>query len=289
MLNLFEHSIETDYRKLDCDGILFVEYKCIPGESELDSLWSLNSYLVFVTSGYKTWITPEEEVTITAGQAVFCKKGACMMRHFYEKEFCALIMFFTQDFIREVSLEYQMTLKKDQQIDDSNFHLVKLNVDDGLKLYFESVGSYIFQEKAPADQLLKLKFKELILQVLTNDSNLKLKSYFLSILQEGNRSMESIIRKNLCFNLSIEDYAKLCNRSLSAFKRDFKQEFGKSPLKWLVEERLKYAKARLISIDESIVELALFSGFESTEHFIRCFKKYYGEPPLRFKSLHFKR
>ena len=58
----------------------------------------------------------------------------------------------------------------------------------------------------------------------------------------------------------MEDYANLCNRSLSAFKRDFKVEFGKSPLQWLIEERLKYAKIRLLSIEESITELALYSA-----------------------------
>jgi AraC-like DNA-binding protein len=288
VLDLYKHSLETNYRKLDCDGILFVEYKCIPGKSELDSLWSENSHLVFVTSGYKTWITPEEEVTIYKGQAIFCKNGACMMRNFYETEFCALIMFFTQDFIKEVSLEYQISLKKNEKNIQTNFQITKVNVDENLKLYFESVNTFVFQKKAPSELLLKLKFKELILQVLNNDNNPKLKSHFLSILQDGDNKIEAVVRKNLCFNLSIDDYACLCNRSLSSFKRDFKQEFGESPLRWLIKERLKYAKARLLSINESINDLAMFSGFESTEHFIRCFKKYYGEPPLRFKSQYLK-
>jgi AraC-like DNA-binding protein len=244
---------------------------------------------VYVTSGTKTWVTPDEEIQVKEDQAVFCKKGACVMRNFYETEFCALIMFFTEDFIKEIAFEYQLTLKDKEITEDSNFHVVNLNVDANLKLFFESVKIYLFQEQAPSDQLLKLKFKELILQILTNSNNLRLRSYFLSILQDGDRRIEPVIRKNLYFNLSMEDYANLCNRSLSAFKRDFKVEFGKSPLQWLIEERLKYAKIRLLSIEESITELALYSGFDTTEHFIRCFKKYYGEPPLRFKSNYLKK
>ena len=119
-----------------------------------------------------------------------------------------------------------LTLKDKEITEDSNFHVVNLNVDANLKLFFESVKIYLFQEQAPSDQLLKLKFKELILQILTNSNNLRLRSYFLSILQDGDRRIEPVIRKNLYFNLSMEDYANLCNRSLSAFKRDFKVEFG---------------------------------------------------------------
>jgi AraC family transcriptional regulator, exoenzyme S synthesis regulatory protein ExsA len=91
------------------------------------------------------------------------------------------------------------------------------------------------------------------------------------------------MRKNLLFNLTIEDYAKLCNRSLSSFKRDFKQTFGVSPLQWLIEERLKYAKTRLLTTDENINDIAFHSGFETTPHFIRSFKKHYGLSPLRFR------
>ena len=205
------------------------------------------------------------------------------MQNFYETDFCALLFFFPKDFIKEVVLEFEETNGQDWQKDLIDFHLLKVNMDQNLKIFFESVSSYFFQQSIPSKHLLKLKFKELILQVMTSAHNPQLKAYFLSIIQEGRDNIEAVMRKNLLFDLSINDYAKLCNRSLSSFKRDFKQFFGMSPLQWILEERLKYARIRLLTTTESINDIAFYSGFESPSHFIRCFKKRYGHPPLKFR------
>ncbi len=283
MLNLYEDSLNSNYRRIECDGLLFVEYTCIPDSKEIYSLWSPYAHLVYVTSGTKTWITPEGEFPTSQGDAVYCKKGACIMKNFYESDFCALIFFFPKTFIHEVVFEYQIDLTRISEERPVDFHVLPINIDINLKLFFETVATYFSQDLSPSVHLLKLKFKELVLQILTTDFNTPLKKYFLSTLKESKENIESVMRKNLLFNLTIEDYAKLCNRSLSSFKRDFKQTFGISPLQWLIEERLKYAKTRLLTTDESINDIAFHSGFETTPHFIRSFKKHYGLSPLRFR------
>ncbi len=283
MFNLYEDSLTSNYRRMECDGFLFVEYTCIPDSAETYSLWSPYAHLVYVTSGTKTWITPDGEFPASKGDAVYCKKGACIMKNFYESDFCALIFFFPKTFIHEVVFEYQInhTIINEEKSDD--FHVLQMNIDNNLKLFFETVANFLSQDFLPSKHLLKLKFKELVLQILTTDYNTPLKKYFLSTLKESKENIELVMRKNLLFNLAVEDYANLCNRSLSAFKRDFKQTFGMPPLKWLIEERLKYAKTRLLTTEENINDIAFHSGFESTSHFIRSFKKHYGLPPLRFR------
>jgi AraC family transcriptional regulator, exoenzyme S synthesis regulatory protein ExsA len=283
MFNLYEDSLNNNYRRIECDGLLFVEYTCIPDSKEIYSLWSPYAHLVYVTSGTKTWITPEGEFPTSQGDAVYCKKGACIMKNFYESDFCALIFFFPKTFIHEVVFEYQINLTRISEEGTVDFHVLPINIDINLKLFFETVATYFSQDLSPSVHLLKLKFKELVLQILTTDYNTPLKRYFLSTLKESKENIESVMRKNLLFNLSVEDYARLCNRSLSSFKRDFKQTFGVPPLQWLIEERLKYAKTRLLTTEENINDIAFHSGFESTPHFIRSFKKHYGLPPLRFR------
>lgn len=286
MINLYEDSLQSNYRRLECDGLLFVEYTCIPNVSEIYGLWSPEAHLVYVTSGKKTWITPEGAFPAAKGDAVYCKQGACIMKNDYESDFCALIFFFPKEFIQEVAFEYQITYSLNDCESDHDFHVLSLNIDDPMKLFFESVSSYLFQKTSTSRHILKLKFKELILQILTTNNNPLLKKYFLSGLKESKQNIESVIRKNLLFNLSMEDYANLCNRSLSTFKREFRETFGVTPLKWILEERLKYSRMRLLSTDENINDIAFYSGFESTPHFIRCFKKYFGQPPLKYRLLH---
>jgi AraC family transcriptional regulator, exoenzyme S synthesis regulatory protein ExsA len=285
MFNLYEFSIqEPSYRQLECDGCLFVEYKCIPGEAELDDLWSQHGHIVFVTAGKKIWISPDGECFASQGEAVYCKKGASLIRNFYENDFCALIFFFPDDFIKEVVQEYQegITLALKEQVRE--FHVMNVKVDETLKSFFDSVVTYFFQKGDPSKHILKLKFKELLLHLLTSGQNSPLAQYFVSLSLEQKVNLKKIMHENFLYNLSLENYAKICCRSLSTFKRDFKEAFGVSPGKWLVEQRLKHAKMLLLTSDESINEIAFHSGFETTSHFIRCFKKYFSLPPLQFRQ-----
>lgn len=81
---------------------------------------------------------------------------------------------------------------------------------------------------------------------------------------------------NYCFNLSLEEYAKLCNRSLSAFKRDFQKHFNTSPGKWLMEKRLSHAMHLLNNLNRNVSEAAFESGFRNASHFSHVFKERYG-------------
>jgi AraC family transcriptional regulator, exoenzyme S synthesis regulatory protein ExsA len=284
MFNLYEDSKnDRTFRQLECDDLLCVEYRCLPNDTR-NTLWSQYGHLVFVTNGQKRWITPDGECYATIGDAVYCNRGACQIENFQEDDFCALLFFFPIDFIRETVLEYQESLNTNTLPPIPDFHVMKMNVDDTLKAFFDSVISYCFQKTNPSKHILKLKFKELILQVLTSKQNPKLAAYFLSTVQEEKVNLKKIMQDNLMYCLSLEDYAKICHMSLSSFKRNFKEIFGVAPGKWLIEQRLKYAKMRLLTTDESVNDVAFHAGFETTSNFIRCFKKSFGLPPLQYRQ-----
>lgn len=287
MLNIYDHSLLIQKKKLSCDGLLFVEYTCIPDIRVIDDLWSPMGHLVFVTSGQKTWITPEGEFHLSAGEALYCRKGACIMRNYYEDDFCALLFFFPKEFIRDVLLEFDLNSVVEVSDQQSDKHLFPVVVNLQLKQYFESVSTYFFAGETPVPGLIKTKFKELLLQLLTQQQSPELRSYLKSTLSEVPENLELTIRRNLFFHLSLEDYARLCNRSLSAFKRDFKFHFGKPPMQWIMGERLEYARTRLKASDEPVSEVAFYSGFESVSHFIRSFKLRFGCTPLQFRKQYF--
>jgi AraC-like DNA-binding protein len=153
-----------------------------------------------------------------------------------------------------------------------------------LRCFFESVISFFFLENHPSPALLKLKFKELILQILTERKHASLALHFFSFCKSDEVNLKLIMERNYLFNLQLEDYAKLCNRSLSSFKRDFQKIFECSPGKWLTCQRLEYARVRLVTKNESINDIAFHSGFESSSHFIRSFKQHFGLPPLQYRD-----
>jgi len=95
--------------------------------------------------------------------------------------------------------------------------------------------------------------------------------------------IEKVIHDNFQYNLKIEAFAKLCGRSLSTFKRDFKNIFHTTPSKWLKNKRLEYAKSLLHKSDLNINQICYESGFINCSHFVKSFKDKYKSPPYQYK------
>lgn len=97
--------------------------------------------------------------------------------------------------------------------------------------------------------------------------------------------IEKTMLDNFQYNLKIEDFAKLCGRSLSVFKRDFNNHFNTTPYKWLKAKRLEYAKKLLIESELNVNQICYESGFKNNSHFIQSFKEKFELPPLQFKDI----
>jgi AraC-like DNA-binding protein len=89
---------------------------------------------------------------------------------------------------------------------------------------------------------------------------------------------------NFCFNLKLEEFARLSSRSLSAFKRDFLRFYEISPGKWIMEKRLNYSLHLLSNLGRTVSEAAFESGFESPSHFSRAFRLRFGTSPISMKQ-----
>nr|WP_295935077.1 AraC family transcriptional regulator [uncultured Dyadobacter sp.] len=97
-------------------------------------------------------------------------------------------------------------------------------------------------------------------------------------------SLPEVMEANYLYNLSLSEFARISNRSLATFKREFKATFYVSPGKWLITRRLDYAQLLLFTTRKSINEITLESGFENTSHFSRVFKERFGTSPLHFRK-----
>lgn len=112
----------------------------------------------------------------------------------------------------------------------------------------------------------------------------KSRAKFTLLNEPQSVSLQRVMNDNYCFNLKLEQYAALCNRSLSAFKRDFEKSFQCTPGKWLLEKRLQHAIHLLTNTGKNVGETAFESGFENPSHFSRSFKERFGMPPAVVKQ-----
>jgi AraC-like DNA-binding protein len=259
-----------------------VEYKCLNDEKKLKVL-SLQNFFIYILGGKKLWQTPFATYQATAGQAVFVKKGANIVQQFYDQDFCALIIFVPDQFIVETiqHCSLSMSLRKEESPSDS---VILLADDLVLSVYFQSVFSYFGQEQKPPAALLELKFRELILSILSSGKHQQLASYLLSLCMKNKACLKDVMEKNFIYNMKLNEFAKLSGRSLASFKRDFLSIYKTSPARWLLQKKLEYAKQLLEVTDKNINELSFDAGFESASHFIRSFREYYKLTPLQYKK-----
>ncbi|ACT92551.1 helix-turn-helix domain-containing protein [Dyadobacter fermentans] len=97
-------------------------------------------------------------------------------------------------------------------------------------------------------------------------------------------SLLDVMETNYMYNLSLEEYARISNRSLATFKRQFKSLFYTTPGKWLMARRLDYALLMLRTTRKNINEITLECGFENSSHFSRVFKERFGTSPLNYRK-----
>jgi AraC-like DNA-binding protein len=77
------------------------------------------------------------------------------------------------------------------------------------------------------------------------------------------------------------DLARVADLSPDWFARAFRHSFGRSPRRWLADERLR-AAARRLREGGSIAETAAIWGYADLTQFNRAFRRLFGQPPGRW-------
>jgi len=283
MINFFEAVIrDSRIKKFKVDDLVFAEYKCPEGDEKIE-IWSQNNYFDFILDGKMIWKTPRREYFVKAGDAFFVKKGGYITHHFYDEQFCDIIIFVPDDFIKSVVEKYKIKVSPEKNNRESDT-IIPLNLDETLTAYLHSLMPYFNRIEPPPKSLLKLKFEELLINILSNKNNSPLRNYCFEICLSNKAPIKEIMEANFASSLKMEEFACLCARSLSTFKRDFQAAFGTTPGRWLIERKIEYGKYLVETTDQNIEEISFNSGFKNRSHFNRVFKSKYGTTPLKLRK-----
>ena len=122
-----------------------------------------------------------------------------------------------------------------------------------------------------------IKREELLMILLQHQPELAGVCFDFGVPQKIN--LEEFMNRNYTFNVSLQRFAYLTGRSLSAFKRDFKAIFKETPNRWLVRKRLQEAHFLIEKSAKRPSDIYLDLGFEDLSHFSFAFKKLFGLAP----------
>lgn len=139
------------------------------------------------------------------------------------------------------------------------------------------------------DILVDLRLKELVLSIM------RLQNYNAlcngqqpgsgrerSSRHERFAAVVEYIRRNITSNIPAHELSSMACMSKSVFYRTFSNEFGISPGKMVLNEKIRQAKLMMEQEEVRIKEICFALGFSDPNYFSRAFKKVEGVSPLQY-------
>lgn len=285
MVNIYpdEKAPPIHFKQLSVRDLLFVYYGC-PQEDKTVRLYNHYNLMAFslqgeriLHQGGKSWkVSPQTsyfQCNTSFNQELKDEEGWEVLAFLIPDEF---LIQFANEFIDGFAVDKLPELSTDM--------FIEIDLNEVTRHYFYSMLPYFTQKEPPSEQLLELKFKELLLDILSNPSNKQLLTYILHLNDTIKTPIWQVMEKNYTYHLALKEYARISSRSLAAFKREFFGYYHTTPGKWLTNKRLDHAHMLLTTSKQSISEIAFHSGFENVSHFSRVYKEKFDLSPLQFRK-----
>ena len=158
----------------------------------------------------------------------------------------------------------------------------KISLTHSIKLFTDSIINIYTSSKSSHPEIYNLKMLELLHLIHTEHPTINLPQLLFTYTRPSKKDMRHFMEDNFYKPLKVEDYAQLTGRSLSSFRRDFKQLFKTTPNKWIQNKRIDRAINTLNQQEVNITDLAHSVGYENVSYFIKAFKTRTGLSPKQY-------
>jgi AraC-like DNA-binding protein len=140
------------------------------------------------------------------------------------------------------------------------------------ELYTQEIG-FVTRINHSLDELIILITRKLAQQ---NISQRDFPQTFLKL--------EEALRKDLSHHWTVEEMAALVGMGTTSFSDKVKRFTGFSPMSYLINIRISEAIKLLKKPEVNVTDIALDTGFYSSQHFATTFKKLTGYTPSQFRK-----
>lgn len=274
-----------EHKSHDLFGRMTFEKMVIKPPFRNTNLMTNEACFFYVVEGHGITVTETERVYVSASQSLLMKCGNYILNTLpinSDKTFQAIAIHFYPDVLQKI---YQNDLPEFliQHNSTELRQILNINADHLVKRYIESLMLYFENPGLISNELLILKFKELVLLLIRTEQASEIKKMFAHLFSPNERSFKQIMEAHLYNNLNLDDLAVISNLSLSSFKREFKKVFGETPAAYIRTRKLDKAAQMLRLSKERIADVAASCGFNNPENFSKLFTKKYGISPSEFR------
>lgn len=244
--------------------------------------------VIVVLEGEKKFSSPLQELHVHKGQILFFQRGCYSMNESIDANYRSLVFFVNEKMLKEFvgqhlplfrHTERPLPETSDRETSGRDALILALDSSPAFITFIQSLLPYFGSRTPLLNELLRLKFQELLLHLLELDSSGQLRMILWHIYQGQKTDLDYLMSTYLLKPLSMNELARLSGRSLSAFKRDFDEHFRTSPGQWMRQKRLEHAHFLLRNTTKNVSEVSMEIGYESVSHFIKAYKSQYGKTP----------
>lgn len=236
--------------------------------------------LIYIHSGELEITERGKKTILHPGDCAFMRRDNLMWlqkRVKGGKSYRSIVLKFSREFLREFyqrldRREIPTTAKRER----ASLHVLPSGRPD-IRSLFESVIPYFDAAAKPSEEVLKLKMAEGVYAILNTDVNLY--ASLFDFVDPWKIDIMDFLEKNYKNELSMQEIAYYTGRSLSTFKRDFRQYSDLTPQKWLIQRRLQAAHELIRKGGLKVSEICYEVGFKNLSHFSKIYKDTYGTAP----------
>ena len=236
--------------------------------------------LEVVLVGHRNITSSVDKRIITKGDVQFRKRANYIFETSSDYE--GVLFFFENMFITDFLEEHVIIHSKRETKEE--LPPFTFRVTPFITYNIEEIVSVINSKREYRSCIVKFSLYQILLQILDRNKNNVYVEYLKYLVNNQKINLPYYMEKNFTQALNIETLAKQTGRSLSTFKKEFKEEFKTTPMKWLINRRLKYANYLITKTTRTVSDIAFHCGFENVSHFSKSYKAKFGLSPVNERN-----
>ncbi|WP_299440305.1 AraC family transcriptional regulator [uncultured Aquimarina sp.] len=241
---------------------------------------------IYFKNGNTKLLSSEHNKEIKGKEAVLLKCGSNfleILKKNNNEELETIVIHLFPELLKEIyKNEIPTAIVKRSNSEQS----LKISSNDLITKFIDSLEFYFENPTLVNNDLLELKVKELLLLLIQTNYIDSVHELITDLYSTKTIKLNEVVALHTYSNLSVNELAKLCNMSLSSFKRAFRSFFNDSPNNYINTKKINKAKELLQVSKLSISDIAYETGFNDPQYFTRLFKKRIGLSPSEFRLQH---
>ena len=231
--------------------------------------------IIYIAAGKGHFVLDGREVIVPAGNMILYQPKQVQDYFYFGKDKTQVwFVHFTGREIRNILKHYKIP---------TDCYILHTGLSQEYENLFRRMRDELVNFSWGYEEMLTYLFRELLLTMhrRMTESAPRVSGFIQDEIDRARTYFEEHYNKEI----SIEQYAVSRNMSTSWFNRSFRSAMGTSPMKYILNIRIRNAQTLLETTDYSISVIASLVGYDNPMYFSRLFRKAKGMSPSRYRKI----